>query len=218
MFISFSGTDGAGKSTQIQLLSEFFQKSGRRYKIIWARGGYTPIFSLIKKLLQVVLNKKIPKSGPSDSRSRVFRKKYIAELWLKIAIADLFLFYGVYARLLALFGFVVVCDRYIEDTEIDFKRNFPNNFDSSSLLWRLVRLITPTAKHSFLLHVPVGITLMRSKQKNEPFPDSAETLQFRLDSYLNEDYFPNSKYIKIDCQGEPNKIHSLIIKHVTNSF
>ena len=116
------------------------------------------------------------------------------------------------------FGFVVVCDRYIEDTEIDFKKNFPNNFDSSSRLWRLVKLIIPTPKYSFLLYVPVGITLIRSKQKNEPFPDSAETLQFRLDLYLNEDYFPNSKYIKIDCQGEPNEIHSLIIKHMTNSF
>ena len=186
--------------------------------MIWARGGYTPVFSLIKKLLQGVFDKKIPKSGPSQSRARILKGKYVAQTWLAIAIVDMALFYGVYARLLLLSGYVVICDRYVEDTEIDFRRNFADQFEPSSVLWRLLLLIVPTASHSFLLHVPVETTLIRSKKKSEPFPDSIETLKFRLDSYLNEEVFPSSNYIKIDCQDDADRINSLIIMHVTKSF
>ena len=218
MMICFSGTDGAGKSTQIDLLSQLFQRNGRRYKVIWARGGYTPLFSFLKRTLQIIFGKKVPKSGPSEVRDKIFKNAIVAKIWLWIAIADLFLFYGVYARVLALLGFVIICDRYVEDTEIDFQRNFPNIFDSSLFLWKLLIWTIPTAKYSFLLHVPVEVTMARSKQKQEPFPDSAETLKFRLSSYLNEKNFPSSKYDKIDCRSDVKSIHLMIVNRIKVSL
>ena len=52
MIVVFSGTDGSGKSTQIKILINEFRKQGFRAKYIWARGGYTPLFSALKKILK----------------------------------------------------------------------------------------------------------------------------------------------------------------------
>ena len=40
MIVSISGLDGAGKSTQIKMLSKRLIEDGMSTKIIWARGGY----------------------------------------------------------------------------------------------------------------------------------------------------------------------------------
>jgi thymidylate kinase len=210
MIIAFSGTDGSGKSTQINLLSSYVESNQGRSKIVWGRGGYTPLFSFIKKILRVLLAKKIPQAGISQSRDKMLKKKFISRIWLNIAILDLFLFYGLYVRMLSLFGFVVICDRYIEDTEIDFRRNFPNDFDSESLLWNLLTWSLPAPDLSFLLYVPVDVSLVRSKIKGEPFPDTPETLSFRLKTYLNESLFPSDKYHKIDCQQSMENIQTEI--------
>ena len=128
MIIVFSGTDGSGKSTQIEMISNYLESNQYKIKVVWGRGGYTPLFSSLKKILRVLLTKKIPQAGISQSRDKMLKRKSISKTWLTIAILDLFLFYGLYVRILSLFGFVVICDRYIEDTEIDFRRNFPNDF------------------------------------------------------------------------------------------
>ena len=209
--IVFSGTDGSGKSSQIELLKRFFENQGCKVQVIWARGGYTPLFSFLKKILRILLAKKIPKAGENHSRSKMLKKKSISSTWLTIAILDLFLFYGVYVRVLSFLNFIVICDRYIEDTEIDFNRNFPGIFNSESLLWKLLIWSLPTPRQSFLLYVPVDVSLIRSKMKGEPFPDTPETLAFRLKAYLDESIFPSDKYHKIDCQKPIESINSEIV-------
>ena len=59
MIVVFSGTDGSGKSTQIEMLINEFRNQGFRTKYIWARGGYTPLFSVLKKILRMLTAKKI---------------------------------------------------------------------------------------------------------------------------------------------------------------
>ena len=150
MIIVFSGTDGSGKSTQIEMLINEFRKKGFRTKYIWARGGYTPLFSVLKKILRMLTAKKIPDAGDSPSRDKLLKKKSVSGVWLVIATLDLLMFYGLYVRIMSWLGTVVVCDRYIEDTLIDFKRNFPDTFDDQSLLWKLLVLFTPKVNQSFL--------------------------------------------------------------------
>ena len=209
--IVFSGTDGSGKSSQIELLRKFFEEQGCKVQVIWARGGYTPLFSFGKKILRILLAKKIPKAGANHSRSKMLRKKSVSSTWLTVAILDLFLFYGVYVRVLSLLNFIVICDRYIKDTEIDFNRNFPDTFNSESLLWKLLIWSLPAPRQSFLLYVPVDVSLIRSKMKGEPFPDTPETLAFRLKTYLDESIFPSVEYHKIDCQKSIESVQTEII-------
>jgi dTMP kinase len=200
MIIAFSGTDGAGKSTQIEMLMSEFRRQGFRAKYIWARGGYTPLFSALKKILRILTAKKLPSEGNNPSRDGLLKNKIVSGVWLTIAIIDLSIFYGIYVRIMSWFGTIVICDRYIEDTLIDFKRNFPDAFDEHAILWKLLALFSPKPNQSFLLFVPVDVSLVRSKMKGEPFPDTPETLSFRLKTYLDESIFPSDKYHKIDCQ------------------
>jgi len=210
MIVVFSGTDGSGKSTQIKILINEFRKQGFRAKYIWARGGYTPLFSALKKILRISTLKKSHDMDGSLSRDKLLKKRSVSSVWLIVAILDLLVFYGLYVRIISWFGTVVVCDRYVEDTLIDFKRNFPDAFDDQSFLWKLLVFFTPKPNQSFLLFVPVDVSLIRSKMKGEPFPDTPETLAFRLKTYLDESAFPSDKYHKIDCQKSIESIQTEI--------
>jgi len=210
MIIAFSGTDGAGKSTQIDLVSNYFKENGTKNKTVWARGGYTPGFCFFKKILRFLLLKKTSSAGDNTTRTKFFKNKGITKIWLLISILDLFLFYGLYVRVLNIFGYLVICDRYVEDTEIDFKRNFSDLFDPNSSLWRLLIWSLPIPTLSLLLCVPVEVSLIRSKLKREPFPDTPETLSYRLKIYLDEAIFPLSRYCKIDCQKSVGEVQAEI--------
>lgn len=214
MILVFSGTDGAGKSTQIERLKTVLTDRGLVIKYLWSRGGYTPIFSMIKSFLRLLLRKKMPKQGVGDKRKKIIEKKSVSKVWLTVSIIDLMLLYGIYVRWQNLFGRVVICDRYIGDTLIDFKRNFPSSFDEHGFLWKLLNKVSPNPDHSFLLYVPVKTSQRRSLEKNEPFPDSKETLEFRLKFYLDNNFFPPENYKVICCETGIEEIHQEILKEV----
>lgn len=210
MIIVFSGTDGAGKSTQIDLLTEQLTWQGRQVSYCWGRGGYTPGFQKIKTLARKLAGKKVLPQGRTADRKRVMEKGFVSQIWLWVAILDLFLYYGVYVRLLSLSGRVVICDRYLADTCIDFKLNLGRQFNADGLLWRILNFLAPQPDCAFMLYVPVEVSLERSKIKGEPFPDSPETLLYRLESYLDESLFPAATYDKIDCRQSIDEISQKI--------
>ena len=170
---SFSGLDGSGKSTQIEKLRDKLNKNGILVTVLWARGGYTPFFHFFKKILLIssksqAFNKELT---PKKSRAKVMSNHYIAKLWLSIAIADLILYWAIYLRILKIMGRFVICDRFLDDTRLDFKRKFPSILFEKMFLWRLLELVTPLPDVSILLWIPVNESRARSLLKNEPFPD-----------------------------------------------
>jgi len=215
MLLVFSGTDGAGKSTQINLLQKYHFADQQRVICIWARGGYTPGFEAIKKLVRIMLGRRLPPSGNNSSRAQSLSRPHIARLWLSIAIIDLFFYWGIYLRFQRLLGRVVICDRYIDDTRLDFKRNFTNIIFEKSLLWKMLEWTVPKPDASFLLWVPVEVSIKRSLEKNEPFPDDEDTLRWRLQSYMDESLFPSNRYVRIDCQQDVETISSQITSHLS---
>ena len=198
MIIAISGLDGAGKSTQIYELSKRLKHRNIKFKIIWARGGYTPLFEFLKKILRKITGKVLAPVGNTKKRQKQLSNSIIQKLWLSIAILDLFLLWGVYARLLSVFGVVVICDRFIQDTLLDFRRNFPDSGIEESLLWKSLKVFTPKPTCAFVLWIPVDLSCERSLQKGEPFPDDYETLNWRLTQYLDEQIFPQVEYARID--------------------
>lgn len=218
MLIVLSGTDGAGKSTQIRLLCSFLAQKGYCTKSLWARGGYTPIFQLLKNFIRAFSLGKFPRTGKSEIRSKAFSISWIAILWLNLSILDLLLFWGLYVRILILFGRVVICDRYIDDTRLDFRRNFPGFDFEKSWLWVAMEYIIPNPDAAFLLYVPVEVTLKRSKDKFEPYPDDEATLSWRLNAYRDFSLFPPSLFVHLDGQLSISEVSRIIISIVAEKI
>ena len=210
MIITISGLDGAGKSTQIDQLTRKFSDDGFKVRYVWARGGYTPGFELIKKCIRCIFKKTLPPSGPSNLRSEKLRSPLVQRVWLIIAIVDLMILWGGYVRICRAMKNVVICDRYLNDTLLDFRQNFPKSNIENSIFWKLLKLISPDADHCFLFWIPVELSVKRSLDKGEPFPDSHEVLSWRLNSYMDESLFPPKTYFRVDGRAAREEITNVL--------
>jgi thymidylate kinase len=211
--IVFSGLDGAGKSTQIQLLMEELKQRGKTPLYLWTRGGYTPLFSACKTFLRHVLKRKLPLPGRSERREKAFRKVWVRDIWLVLAILDLILVYGVYIRVYKVLGRIVIADRYVWDTWIDFILGFPEAYVDRWVIWKILKKIAPRPELTFLLLIPVKEALIRSRMKNEPFPDSEDILRKRRDIYSNISH--KVKYVMPDCLQPIEVVQEAILKNLS---
>lgn len=218
MLIAISGTDGAGKSTQVEALKGWCHERALASTHLWARGGYTPLFQFLKRTTRRVFRGRFSDPGASELRDKAMGRAVVARLWLRIAILDLILYWGVYLRLQRILRRVVICDRYIDDTRLDFRRNFPAIHFESMWLWRVLELIAPTPDVAFLLWVPVDESMLRSWQKGEPFPDDEATLAWRLRGYMDESVFSQNRYTQLDCRRSRTDIAEEIIGIVADKL
>ena len=155
LFIIFTGIDNAGKSSQINILKSSFLSNGKKVYTFWARGGYTPNFEILKFLMRKIFSNKNTESRNNKIRKRIFKNQFLSKLWINIAILDLIYYWCIVLRLKLIFGYQVICDRYYEDTFLDFKINFPNiNFEKLPL-WKLLFFFFFKPDFSFLLYVDV---------------------------------------------------------------
>jgi len=183
LLIAFSGIDSSGKSTQIENIVDFYVNTGKKVKIIWSRGGYTPIFHGFKSIIRKIIPNSLPAPGESKQRDKTLNKKWVRLLWLEIALFDMIILYCCYFRLLKVFGYTVIADRYLWDTYIDYKLKLPKeNFDRN-ILWKILVYLSPRPDLSLLLTVPVQESLRRSILKKEPFSENLNQRKKRLDLY-----------------------------------
>lgn len=181
--IAFSGLDSAGKSTQILLLEKYFLDKKNKVKVIWSRGGYTPLFNSLKNILRKSGRNVIPPPDESKQRDKTFGKKWVRVLWLNIALIDMILFYCLYFRLLKMLGYTIIADRYLWDTHIDFKLKFSEENFEKIILWKILAQLSPVPNYSIILTIPSGESIRRSNIKNEPFSENLNQRKERLSHY-----------------------------------
>lgn len=210
MLVTFSGVDNSGKTTQISCFSKMLSKHKCRHICVWARGGYTPGIELFKRVLRAVLPKTVPRKANVAQRNKAFSKKKIRQIWLIVAIIDLMIIWGVYVRWALMRGNIVICDRYIDDTLVDFIEDFPSDDVGEWMLWKILRSVIPKPNISFLLIVPIEEQARRSVQKGEEFPDSEGTRFNRMERYCDEGFFPDTLYLRIDGLRPLDDIAELI--------
>lgn len=212
--IALSGLDGAGKTTQIDVLIKHFESKGKKIEVFWSRGGYTPGMEWLKRKLRKSKNSNIPsEQGNSKERDLAFSKVIVRRIWLSLAIIDLILHYSLILRLKRGFGRIIICDRYLFDTLIDFQSNFPNENADSWILWKILKLLALKPKYHFVLTIPVEESLRRSTLKNEPYPANAKVLEYRLMRYL--DYCNNNTRVHhIDCNKPVDEVKREILSYI----
>ena len=181
--ITLSGLDSAGKSTQIDKVINYLNLKKQKVRLVWSRGGYTPIFHRIKILLRKLNPNSIPNPGESKRREKTFNKKWIRYIWIQLALIDMIFLYSIYFRILNVLGYIIIADRYIWDTFVDFKMKFRKDSFESYFLWKTLLVLLPKPDISFLIVIPVEVSLERSNKKNEPFSENLETRKNRIKIY-----------------------------------
>ena len=182
--ISFSGIDCGGKSTQIEKIDAYFKEKGKKCKVIHSRGGYTPLLEFVKTLIR-------KDKGGKDEDSEKYRAEIHGspqkrKLLLWLSIADLGLYYGVWFRLVELFGTTILADRYFWDSYIDFQMKYPEFDFERWFVWKVAKAIYKKPKHSIIYTIPAELSMYRSTLKDEPWPEPVEVRRDRIDRYMAE--------------------------------
>ena len=214
--IIFSGLDCSGKSTQIDFLNNNFIDKGEKCIVFWSRGGYTPNFQRAKDIIRYFAGKKLPKPGFTPQREKALANPFIRKVWLTIAMLDLIIYYAFYLRLKYYLNYIVICDRHLIDTNIDFKLTYPQEKTNQWLLWKLLCFTALKPEFHFVSLIPVSESVIRSKFKFEPYPDSPEILSKRLDMYSIE-LAQNKTLIYVDGTKDMHEIKNFIQETITSA-
>jgi thymidylate kinase len=180
--ISFSGLDGCGKGTQINLFEAYLKNRNICYKTIWARGSWTPGLELIKKIVR-------QDKGFTEEQKEVYRKEARSnprkqKIILVLSIIDLYWFFGIYYRIIQLTGKILICDRYIWDTVVDFRVNFSTYNFENWLLWKLLLKIIPDPHTSLIFVISAEQSIERGILKQETHMEDLEVKIMKAKEYL----------------------------------
>lgn len=181
--ISFSGIDCSGKSTQIDLLCKELEKKGKKYRVVWSRGGYTPGIEFVKKIIRG--GKETSKEEHLAQSAKVNENPKKRKILFLGSLMDLWLFYSIELRFMGI-GKTIICDRYIWDTYIDFKMKYPEYDFEHGFWWKLILKTMVKPRPSFCLFIPAEESMYRSTLKDEPFPEPMEVRQERIEWYMKE--------------------------------
>ena len=205
--IAFSGIDGCGKSTQIELLKNYFEEKSIKYKVIWMRPGSTPILLKTKNLARKFFTR-LPAEGRSKKREKLMKKSYLGKLWFYLSFLEIVFIAKVESFFLRLRGFHIIYDRHLFDAIIDYRIALDMDLFKNKFINFLLK---PSSKALMLcLDIPLEISRERCKKKYEPFPDTDEEKIKRYKVY--KDHIDESGYIKINGLDQPDLIHKNILK------
>jgi thymidylate kinase len=205
--VSFSGVDCSGKSTQISALMDRMRVRGEKPFYLWLRVGYTPMFCALKAAARRLLGRQRLPSGLTPERQRFMSSKWKRSFWFYAAFADMAFQTAVVIRVLRLLGYRVLCDRYIEESEIDLTMNF-GGYAAQLRTWKIVKAIGVRPDVRIFLDLPFEESLRRSILKNEPFPDSREKRRLRADFY--ESLKLQTDYCVVDARESVSEISAVI--------
>lgn len=159
MLISFSGVDGSGKSTQIEMFSKYFKKTNKKVLVL-------KIFEyfLLKPVIALLKKNKTSKLGIiSKTQNPIF------VLWCIPALLDIWISYLINI-LPALFKYdIIICDRYYYDMAVNMAYY---GYMPKSFLKYYIGLLPRS---------DIGITFLL-----DPLPAHKRSKEFDLSYYIDQ--------------------------------
>lgn len=183
MILSFSGIDSAGKTTQIDKLTDYLLGHNVRFVKKWSKARGTPGVEFLKSLVR--------EGSPSSDaekqavRREIYKNSRKQKLLYIASMLDLFWYWGVYFRLLGLTHRYLICDRYIWDTYVEMKHDFYSIDIDSSILWKILKMITPKPQVSFVFIIPAELSLKRDLQKGTDGTEDIERKKSKINIYMS---------------------------------
>lgn len=212
MLVAFSGVDCAGKSTQIELLRQYFVSHGMRCAVFWYRPGYSRELQWCKDRVRPLLRKvRSRKSQTTAAGAQNKDPRIPAPVWVTAAFFDAVFQWAAKLRILMCRNDVVICDRYIDDARLDIAFKYPDFILGDPLFAPLSHLIPKPDLH-ILLWLPYEEMIARATRKNEPFPDDPQTRRLRYRAYGFMSDLP--KMSVIDASGSVEQTHGRILDEV----
>ena len=196
MFITFEGIEGSGKSTQIQMLKEFFEKKSLK-SFFTKEPGSTEIG---KEIRSILLNKE-NKIYPQTEIFLIFadRVQHVQEI-IKPNLNE---------------GKIVVSDRYY-DSSVAYQGQ-REGISKIEIYELIENLDLPTPDITFLLDLPANVGLKRAKNRASLDRFESEEISFHegvRQNYLDLQEQNFQRIVKIDATQSPIEIFSNIIKKI----
>lgn len=178
---TFSGIDSSGKTTQIELLKKYCEEQGIEYYYKWGKGRATPFVLWLKEVFR--RDKKMNAEEKKEYRAKVYQNKRKKFLLLTASIVDLWWFWGVTYRKLNRKHQMLICDRYVWDTYIDFKIEFSEFNVDRWLIWKIAKALAPKPDHSFMFIISAEESFRRDNEKGDPDRDELDRKICKVEKY-----------------------------------
>jgi thymidylate kinase len=175
ILVAFSGVDGSGKSTQVDLLEESFKKvnvSVLRIRSRWRPVLSLPLLVIMRKLGYARVHRA---GGVYIVETRLPSRGGLTSLWCILTQIENIVKTGVKLVFPLLLGRTVICDRYALDMVVDGMAGLHDRARHTRFGFRLLRFL-PKPNHAFFMDIDPEVAFKR-KPDLPSLEDYVERLQ-----------------------------------------
>ena len=202
ILVAFSGVDGSGKSTQVDLLEKSFEKiniSVLRIRSRWRPVLSLPLLVIMRRLGYASVHRA---GGVYIVETRLPSRGGLTSLWCILTQVENIVKTGVKLVFPLLLGRTVICDRYALDMVVDGMAGLHDTPGHTRLGFRLLQLL-PMPNFAFFMDIDPEVAFRR-KPDLPGLEDYVERLR------LYRELSSRWGVIIVDARVSPETIHSRI--------